>query len=112
MEYMVIFGIDGGISNGFGLKCPNYCERKENIYADSDEKAFEIALGLAINHARYGLSNPETNYTTVKLLTLKDKDNNNLNQKSLNKNPEINFEENYAIVRCSMLEHILLLDDM
>lgn len=112
MEYKVIFGIDGGISNGFGLKEPDYYERNEKIYADSDEKAFENALGLAIKHAKYGLSNPETNYITVKLLTLKDENNDNLNQESLNKDSKIEFEEGCVIVKCSMLEHILLYDDM
>ena len=112
MEYEAIFEIDGGISSGFGLKEPNYYQRNEKIYADSDEKAFKNALDLAIKHAKYGLSNPETNYITIKLLTLKDENNNILNQESLNKDSKINFEECCAIVKCSMLEHILFYDDM
>ncbi|MEK6872722.1 MAG: hypothetical protein AABW90_01785 [Nanoarchaeota archaeon] len=109
MEYQAVFGIDGGVSPGFGVKYPDYIEKTENILADNSEEA----MGKAIERARYfsqeHLSNPETGYTTVKLLSLRDNDGRLLDQVDLNNNPNINFEKRQAIIKCSMLEHVLSL---
>jgi len=45
MEYKAIFGIDCGVSNGFGVKDPDYVRRTEEISADSPEVAYKMAIG-------------------------------------------------------------------
>ena len=69
------------------------------------------AIDLAIELSGEHLSNPNTGYTTVKILILKEKNGRPLYQESLkeslNKDIKIKFEEGCAVVRCSMLEHLL-----
>ena len=80
MEYKATFGIDGGISHGFALKEPDYYERYDKIIADSNEGAMMKAFDRTKYYANESLSNPNTRYTIVKLLNLKDEKGIHLNQ--------------------------------
>nr|MBI4156308.1 hypothetical protein [Candidatus Woesearchaeota archaeon] len=95
MEYQAIFGIDCGVSNGFGVKDPDYVRRTEEISADSPEVAYDKAMVEARRFANDYLSNPETELTAVQLLSLNGP------------NGFVSFDASKAIVKCSMLEHLL-----
>lgn len=94
MEYLAIFGIDCGVSPGFGVKYPDYDRRTEKISADSHEFAYQKAIDIAKKFADDYLSNPETGFTTVQLLSLKGS------------NENVSFDASEAVVRRSMLEHL------
>jgi len=107
MKYKAVFGIDGGVSHGFGIKYPDYIEKTKEILAESDYEAFNRAINQAKEISKEHLSNPKTGYTAVKVLILKDEKGRPLCQESLNKNPKIIFEEGCALVKSSTLEHLL-----
>lgn len=94
MEYMAKFGINCGVSSGYGLKSPDYVERIEQFTAQDPLAAIELVKDYASNFACDYLSDPETNYTTVKLLAL------------LEENEELKLDKE-IVVRRSMLEHLL-----
>src|SRR3989338_5785995 len=96
MEYQAIFGIDCGVSTGFALKDLDYVRRTEEISADSPEMAYDLAMVQARRFANDYLSNPETELTAVQLLSLNGP--NGL---------VVPFDASKAIVKCSMLEHLL-----
>ena len=74
MEYQATFGIDCGVSHGFGVKYPDFVRKQEAISADSHQVAYQNAIGLAGKFADDYLSNPETDLTTVQLLSLRGPD--------------------------------------
>jgi len=111
MKYKAVYNVDGGCSEGFGVSYPENYEEVRTIIADSPRDSMEKAVNIAIEISMGGLSNPNTGYTTVKLLSLFDSDNKELSQRSLVKNPKIKFEDDCVIIKCSSLAHILLLGE-
>ena len=109
MDYTAKFGIDGGVSPGFGVKYPDYIGRVEIINADSPCEAMAAALKMAKDYSQDHLSNPNTNYTTVTLLSLADAPGSKLEQELLAGKGEAEFLNGCAVVKCSSLEHLLLL---
>ena len=97
MEYQATFGIDGGVSPGFGVKYPDYVREQKVILADSPQVAYQNAMNLAGKFADNYLSNPDTCLTTVQLLSLNGP------------NGTVSFDAFKAIVKRSMLEHLLAL---
>jgi hypothetical protein len=95
MEYQATFVIDCGVSPGFGVKYPDNVERTERIVADSPQVAYQNAMDLAGKFADDYLSNPDTGLTTVRLLSLRDP------------HETFSFDASKAIVKRSMLEHLL-----
>ena len=94
MEYKATFGIDGGVSPGFGVKYPDYVRRIETLSADSPQLAYQNAMVLAEKFADNSLSNPETGLTTVQLLSLRGVDG------------DVSFDASKAVVKRSELEHL------
>lgn len=97
MEYQAQFGINCGVSSGFGLKDSDYVETNEIISAETPEAAFGEAMKYARKFADDYLSDPETGLTTVRLVSLKGPPGN------------VSFNSKNAVVQRSMLEHILAL---
>jgi hypothetical protein len=109
MDYTAKFGIDGGVSPGFGVKYPDSIERLETVKADSPREAMAAALKMAKDYSQDHLSNPNTDYTTVALLSLTDSQGKKLDQLALVGKGEAEFSNGCAVVKCSSLEHLLLL---
>ena len=97
MEYQATFGIDCGVSPGYGVKYPDNVERTETLDADSPQVAYQNAMGLARNFADDYLSNPDNGLTTVQLLSLSNSDG------------DVSFDASKSVVKRSMLEHLLSL---
>ena len=106
MKYFVEYGIDHGCSTGLGFKYPSYIEESEEIEAANEFEAMSKAVERARVFAMDYLSNPETEMTTVCLLSLKDFSGNKLQQRTLIDKIDFNENDN-AVIKCSMLEHIL-----
>ena len=70
MEYSVVFGIDCGVSPGFGVKYPFFERRNEVLAAEGFEAAYREAMRMAEAFAHSYLTNPETRSTTVQLLRI------------------------------------------
>ena len=98
MEYKVFFGIDCGVSTGFGVKYPDYVREQEIISADNPQVAYQNAMNLARKFADDYLSNPDKCLTTVQLLSLDGPKG------------AVSFDASKAVVKRSMLEHLLALD--
>lgn len=94
-EYKVIYGINCGVSHGYGIKYPDYEERTEKILAEDDDSALRNTIMQAEKFADDYLSNPDTGLTTVRILNL------------VGPNGEVSFNIKDAIVKRSMLEHLL-----
>jgi hypothetical protein len=97
MEYQATFGIDCGVSPGYGVKYPDNVERTETFSADSPQVAHQTAMRLAGSFADDYLSSPKDNFTTVKLLTLR------------NSCADVPFDPSKSVVKRHMLEHLLSL---
>jgi hypothetical protein len=97
MEYQATFGIDCGVSPGYGVKYPDNVERTETFSADSPQVAHQTAMRLAGSFADDYLSNPENDLTTVQLLSLRNSEEN------------IPFDPSKSVVKRHMLEHLLSL---
>lgn len=93
--YQATYDIDCGVSPGFGVKYPEHLERVECFAAESGESAYQHALVLAKQFAKDYLSSPKTGFTTVKLTSLRDPER------------EISIDKEKAVVRRSLLEHVL-----
>ncbi|HYD02712.1 MAG TPA: hypothetical protein VEC16_00275 [Alphaproteobacteria bacterium] len=112
-----MLGIDGGISNGFGVKYPDYVERSHKIQAENDYDAIIKAAGYAFLRSRNHLSNPETEYTKVKINSIYSSTG-LVNQRSVlesqgKKHIEMfEFEDDCLVTKCSDLEHLILLTKM
>jgi len=98
MDYQATFGIDCGVSPGFGVKYPDFVREQKVIPADSPQVAYQKAMDLAGKFANDYLSNPTTDLTTVQLLSLSGP------------NGDVSFDASKAVVKRSMLEHLLALD--
>jgi hypothetical protein len=94
-EYEAFYGIDGGVSYGFGTKYPDYTEEKMNIQAADDACALRNAMDLAGTLADDSLSNPDTGVTKVSLLSL------------LGPHGNVQFDKESAVVTRSLQDHIL-----
>jgi len=94
-EYQATFGIDCGVSHGFGVKYPDYVREQAVIPADSPKIAYQNAMSLAKKFADDYLSNPETSLTTVQLLSLNGPDG------------AVSFDASKSVVKRSVLEHLL-----
>ena len=95
MEYQATFGIDCGVSPGFGVKYPDYVREEKTFSADSPQVAYQNAISLATKFADDYLSNPDNGLTTVQLLSLRSSDG------------DVSFDASKAVVKRSMLEHLL-----
>src|SRR3989344_479197 len=95
MEYKATFGIDCGVSPGYGVKYPDNVERTETLLADSPQVAYQNAMSMAGKFADDYLSNPDNGLTTVQLLSLRNSDGN------------VPFDASKSVVKRSMLEHLL-----
>lgn len=98
LDYVANYGIDCGVSPGFGVKYPDYIEMEENFKASDDNDSVEKAMEKANEFADNYLSNPSTGKTTVTLLSL------------YGSNGNIKFDKNKSIVEKSIFEHLLMLD--
>ena len=94
MEYQATFGIDCGVSPGFGVKYEDYVRIQAVIHGDSPQVAYQNAMGLATKFADDYLSNPDTSLTTVQLLSLRCSDG------------YVPFDASKSVVKRSMLEHL------
>ena len=108
MEYTAKFGIDGGESPGFGVKYPDYIEKIEKINAESDAEAITTALKMAREYSKDHLSNPNTEETAVTLMYVAEKGR-VLDQATLVDKTKVELSNGCAVVKCSTLEHLLLL---
>ncbi len=97
MEYQATFGIDCGVSSGYGIKCPDNVERTETLLADTPQVAYQNAMSMAGKFADDYLSNPNNGLTTVQLLSLRSS------------NGDVPFDVSKSVVKRSMLEHLLLI---
>ena len=97
MEYQATFGIDCGVSPGYGVKYPNNVERTQPLSADPPQVAYQHSMNLAGKFADDYLSNPNNGLTTVQLLSLRGSDG------------DVSFDASKAVVKRSMLEHLLSL---
>ena len=114
MEYKATFGIDCGVSHGFGVKYPDYVNLDEALTANDDISAISAAAKLAITLSRDYLSNPKDNLTKVTLLELYDQKRNRMNIKEVLKQNGYDSIKSFEwdddgklITKCSMLEHLL-----
>ena len=121
MKYTAKFGIDGGVSHGFGVKYPDYSKKEENFELEKvdDERALATAGIMAYNFSLNHLSNPETNETKVTLLNLFN-EKGEVNQKEFvskyngfkdknGKTLNFEFENDKMVFSCSQFEHLLRL---
>lgn len=115
-KYQATFGIDGGISHGFGLKSPDYTKQEETIHAKGDKEALLETAKKAIYFSQEHLSNPDNDLTTVTILEIFDSNRNLLNQREILKKEGYNSikrfywnDNNQLVTECSMLEHLLRL---
>jgi len=97
MEYQATFEINCGESPGFGVKYPAYERRTEKISAENPQVAYDKAMTQAGKFADDYLSDPVTGFTTVLLLGLSSPDGG------------VSFDASKAVVKRSMLEHLLAL---
>lgn len=124
MKYVAKYGIDGGVSPGFGVKYPDYCEKEENFELKdeiaNEENALCKSAIIGYKISRNHLSNPDTDETKVTLLNLFKEKGEIINQKNFvskydgfrDKNGrEINFQEENGkmVFSCSQLEHLFSL---
>ena len=94
MQYNAYFLINGGESQGFGLKSPaKYNEEKTFESTESD--AYFEAMYQARLLAEDAFSNPDTNKTVVTLLEL------------YGPNGKIELADKKVIAECSQAEHLL-----
>ena len=98
MEYRASYGINCGVSHGFGLKDSDYVELTEQFSEENDNDALRISLIRARKFADDYLSDPETGLTTVRLLSL------------VGPNGNVSFDSESAVVKRSVLEHLLTLN--
>ena len=96
MEYHATFGIDCGVSPGFGVKYPDFVREEKTISAESPQVAYQNAMGLAGKFADDYLSNPDNGLTTVQLLSLQDSNG-----------AVVSFDASKSVVQSNMLEHLL-----
>ena len=104
MEYEAYYEINCGGPHGFGVKLHGFdvkhsrlVDLTEQITAENDEDALRHALRQAKKFAKSYLSDPETGFTTVKLLSLYSEDG------------DVEFDREKAVVKRSMEEHLLAL---
>jgi hypothetical protein len=70
MEYRATYGIEGGVSPGFGVKYQDFCNKTRQIVADGPEAAYARAMSVAEELAVDHLTNPENELTIVHLESL------------------------------------------
>ncbi|MBU1129182.1 MAG: hypothetical protein KJ949_00960 [Nanoarchaeota archaeon] len=115
MEYKATFGIDCGVSPGFGVKYPDYEKRDEVLTAKDDISAIIEVAKQARHFSKDYLSNPKNDLTTVTVLELYGLNRNTISIKKVLKDKGYdciqNFEwtnEEKLVTKCSMLEHLYL----
>ena len=116
MEYNIQLDIDGGLSHGFGLKEPHHEKINVPLKAPDDFSAVVRASGVARGKAIYSLSNPNTDLTIVKILSISDETGRVLNQRNVLKSKGYNNiadcywrgKPSILVTECSMAEHLLI----
>lgn len=71
MEYTAHYEIDCGVSTGQGIKLPDKVERTDTFSANTLNDAIDQMIKYGKTYAQNYLSNPDTEYTTVRFLSLK-----------------------------------------
>ena len=109
-NYPATFGIDGGVSPGFGVKYPDYIEKDIIIQAENGIDAVDKAYDKAKELSREHLSNPNTGTTKVFILSIYN-NRHRLDVAALvdwNKihDGRIKVEDKRLVARCSTLEHL------
>ncbi len=94
MEYQATFGIDGGVSHGFGIVYQDYIREQRVISADNPQVAYQNAMNLARKFADDHLSNPDSGFTTVQLLSLSGSDG------------DVSFDASRSVVKKSWIDHV------
>nr|AQS33447.1 hypothetical protein [uncultured archaeon] len=97
MEYNATFGIDCGVSQGFGVKYPDFVRREESFHTDTPKEAYRLAMQQADEFAMGYLSNPNTGLTIVRLLSLSGPGGN------------VPFDASEAVASRTTGEHLLAL---
>lgn len=116
MNYVVMYGISCGVSQGFGLKYPDYIERTERIDADNNLSALIKIAKKAVEFSFEYLSNPDDDATIVTVNHLYDKNNRLLNQKEILKAEgftsirRFEWKGDKLVTSCSSIEHLLSLN--
>lgn len=95
MKYSAMYKVDGGVSQGFGVKYPDQYEIARDFEAEPAD-AYSFAMKIAKDYADDALSNPETGKTVVGLVSLRGS------------NGAVEFDKKKAVVETSMLEHLLM----
>ncbi len=93
-EYRAVFEIDGGVSQGFGVKYSDKYTREEIISSSGGGEAYKTAMIFARGLARDSLSNPETGKTVVRLISLTGNDG------------PVAFDASKSVVEVGELEHL------
>ena len=73
MKYKAVFDVDGGVSQGFGLKESSYYKEEKEFDFDGkgdDKQVIGYAICLGRKISINALSNPNTNLTKVTLIGL------------------------------------------
>lgn len=124
MKYVAKYGIDGGVSPGFGVKYPDYTTKEENFELEGETANEDNALGksaiIGYKLSRNHLSNPNTNETKVTLLNLINEKGEVIHQKDFvseyggfnfanGKSISFSVENGKMVFTCSQLEHLLRL---
>lgn len=98
MQYTAMYKVDGGVSQGFGIKYPDQYDIKRDFEAEPAD-AYAFAMKIAKDYADDALSNPDTGKTVVELVSLRGP------------NGAVEFDRKKAFVETSMLEHFLMFVD-
>lgn len=94
MEYSAWYGIDLGISYGYGINNADYITREEKIVAKDNAEAMILALKMARDFSENYMSNPDNDLTTVTLKSLKS--------------DGLELVDKEVVVKCTTLEHMIL----
>jgi len=115
MNYIAMYGISCGASQGFGIKYPDHIERTESIEADNNLSALIKIAKKAVEFSFEYLSNPDDEATIVTVNHLYDKNNRLLNQREMLEKEgytsirRFDWKDNKLVTSCSTLEHLLRL---
>lgn len=80
MKYQAVFGIDHGVSKGFGIQYPDYIEKISEFEAETPLEAMDIAVRTAYIFGIDYLSNPVKNKTIVEIKNISDSEGKCLKQ--------------------------------
>ncbi len=106
MDYEAYLQINGGVSNGLSVR-PDLEYETYRINSDSHTDALRQAVGRATRLAYEHVSNPNLGCAEVKVLSLKDAEGKQIEQRAL-PIPFTHFENGTLSVRLNTLEKIIV----